>query len=429
MKNKSIFITGASGFIGKILLSRILEEDPAKIFVLVRNKNGEDSFQRMKKIISDSPCFSHIKSKYKEKFDMFIEDHIHVVEGDISKKNLGISEKDISEIIRNIEYVINIGASVSWKENILEMINSNLNSAIYAMEIAQKAKAKHFIHVSTFLSLTPLELIYQKKFFGDTNFDWEKYINKIQAMNKEEINEETKFIKNNFGTTYAFVKAGADLLIKEKCGNLSTTIIVTPGLGPSLYHPSPGYIDNVTGYTGNYLYLGLSKSLAYQVDKKVLNYEMPVDIFSNYIYHINRQYAGRNQFNRLFISYDSDMTIYDSMIIAMNYFKSKPVPNVKLIEPIIVDTTQELNKYLESLKNTSEYDEKMIQKTRYFNDLYRTLNCQAPSFYEVSDSKLEIIKNLNKEDLKSYPLWDEGFSRREYVELCCEGLKKFYFNS
>jgi thioester reductase-like protein len=48
-KNKSIFITGATGFIGKVLIEKLLRScyDLDKIYLLVRSKKGHNPNQRL----------------------------------------------------------------------------------------------------------------------------------------------------------------------------------------------------------------------------------------------------------------------------------------------------------------------------------------------------------------------------------------------
>jgi fatty acyl-CoA reductase len=48
-KGKTIFITGASGFMGKVLLEKLLYScsDIEQIFILVRPKRGKSAMQRV----------------------------------------------------------------------------------------------------------------------------------------------------------------------------------------------------------------------------------------------------------------------------------------------------------------------------------------------------------------------------------------------
>lgn len=51
--NKSIFITGATGFVGKSLIEKLLRSchDLNKIYILVRQKKGKTPAQRLDEIL------------------------------------------------------------------------------------------------------------------------------------------------------------------------------------------------------------------------------------------------------------------------------------------------------------------------------------------------------------------------------------------
>jgi fatty acyl-CoA reductase len=53
-KNKSIFITGGSGFVGKALIEKLLRSCPElnKIYLLLRHKKGKKPSQRLDEIIN-----------------------------------------------------------------------------------------------------------------------------------------------------------------------------------------------------------------------------------------------------------------------------------------------------------------------------------------------------------------------------------------
>ena len=53
-EGQNIFVTGASGFLGKVLLEKLLRSCPnvGNIFVLVRPKKGKEPNERVQEIIS-----------------------------------------------------------------------------------------------------------------------------------------------------------------------------------------------------------------------------------------------------------------------------------------------------------------------------------------------------------------------------------------
>jgi thioester reductase-like protein len=53
-KNKSIFITGATGFVGKVLIEKLLRScyDLNKIYILIRIKKGHTAVQRLNELVN-----------------------------------------------------------------------------------------------------------------------------------------------------------------------------------------------------------------------------------------------------------------------------------------------------------------------------------------------------------------------------------------
>ncbi len=436
-KGKNIFITGATGFLGKIFLEKLLQASPNKCYLLIRPKKGTDSNERMTEYFSNSLVFSNLKSKFSgNDFQKYIQKHIKIIDGDMSKPYLGISNSDREEIIKNIDIVYNIGASVSWASDINEMLDSNTKSALYVLDIAKQANVEHFIHISTFAAPRPIRLIYDEKIFGE-NFDFIEYIHMVDSIsNKEDIKNETNRISKNFGNAYSFTKAGAEVLIKKYHDKIPTTIMRAPSLGPALYDPAPGWVDIVTGYTGNLFYIGLGKSLAYIVNKSNLHYEMPVDIYANYMICAKpSSKTSGNSFNEYDFIPKSDITSFSLMERAYEYFKENPVnidSNGKVVletvKPVFFEDKAEFDKYLDklSMDDSSPNMQKAIERTRYFNKLYFNANSRPRDLSHIPTNFKTIIDSCSEEDLKEYPLLDmNNFDFKKYVDLSCYGLRKY----
>lgn len=55
---KSILITGATGFLGKVLLEKLLRSCPGieNIYLIIKSKHGKDPQSRVKDIITSPVC-------------------------------------------------------------------------------------------------------------------------------------------------------------------------------------------------------------------------------------------------------------------------------------------------------------------------------------------------------------------------------------
>ena len=96
-RGKNILITGCTGFLGKIMLEKLLRTctDVGKIFVMVRPKRKIDSMQRVKDQIISSQAFMHLRHLYgHEEFVHWAESKIIPISGDLTIEHLGISPQE-----------------------------------------------------------------------------------------------------------------------------------------------------------------------------------------------------------------------------------------------------------------------------------------------------------------------------------------------
>lgn len=61
LKNKTIFLTGGFGFVGKLLIEKLLSCEVKKIYMLVRAKKGKSLEERFEKLTNEP--VSRISSK------------------------------------------------------------------------------------------------------------------------------------------------------------------------------------------------------------------------------------------------------------------------------------------------------------------------------------------------------------------------------
>jgi len=59
-RGRNVLVTGATGFMGKVLIEKLVRSCPdiGKICVLVRHKKGKDSASRIKEILDVKVCFN-----------------------------------------------------------------------------------------------------------------------------------------------------------------------------------------------------------------------------------------------------------------------------------------------------------------------------------------------------------------------------------
>jgi nucleoside-diphosphate-sugar epimerase len=64
-RGANVLITGGTGFMGKVLMEKLLRSCPhlSNIYVLIRNKKGKDAETRLEDIFNDPVCTTFFVSK------------------------------------------------------------------------------------------------------------------------------------------------------------------------------------------------------------------------------------------------------------------------------------------------------------------------------------------------------------------------------
>ncbi|KOX80980.1 hypothetical protein WN51_00898 [Melipona quadrifasciata] len=242
---QSIFITGGTGFVGKLLIEKLLREclGISFVYLLIRPKKGKDMHQRIEEIFDD-PLFDKLKEK-QPKF----RHQIVVVAGDCSQPGLGMSPMDRQTVTREVSIVFHVAATVRFDEKMKLAVPINVRSPIEVMNLCKEMSClKSFVHVSTAYANCPLDLIEEKVY--EAPIDGDKLITVVEYMDEKLIDEITPRLLGAWPNTYTYTKAIAESVVVKQADELPVGIF-RPAIVISTYRePIRGWIDNLYGPTG-----------------------------------------------------------------------------------------------------------------------------------------------------------------------------------
>ncbi|CAH9093405.1 unnamed protein product [Cuscuta europaea] len=147
---KSILITGATGFLAKVLVEKILRTQPdiKKLYLLIRANDSVSAIERFKTEVIDSELFRVVKEKYGDKFKALVEEKVFPVAGDISFKELGIQNDE--QLSGELDIIINSAATTIFDERYDVAMSINTMGAANVLSFAKKChNLKMIVHVST----------------------------------------------------------------------------------------------------------------------------------------------------------------------------------------------------------------------------------------------------------------------------------------
>ncbi|GJD22779.1 amino acid adenylation participated protein like [Rivularia sp. IAM M-261] len=136
LKPSSIFLTGATGFLGTYLLYELLEKTSADIYCLVRSTDAQSGKQKLKNKLESYLLWN-------EKFSSRI---IPVI-GELSAKLLGLSIQQFNHLAHHIDVIYHNGAWVNHIYNYSTLKPINVLGTQEVLRLASEIKVKpvHFI--------------------------------------------------------------------------------------------------------------------------------------------------------------------------------------------------------------------------------------------------------------------------------------------
>ncbi|KAL0122075.1 hypothetical protein PUN28_007090 [Cardiocondyla obscurior] len=134
--SKSILITGSTGFMGKVLVSKLLLSCPdiGDIYLLIRKKKGCDPQARLQLILQQEP-FRILKERYPERLKKLV-----VVFGDITDEGLALNIADKERLISTVSVVFHMAANVRFDLPLKNAVKSNTVSTVNVITLAKQVR-------------------------------------------------------------------------------------------------------------------------------------------------------------------------------------------------------------------------------------------------------------------------------------------------
>ena len=135
---RSIFLTGATGFLGAFLLDGLLSRTEARVYCLVRPRGKEDA---AKTIEDNLRGYGLWRPEYGRR--------VVAVAGDLSRPLFGLGEGDFELLAREVDLVIHAGARVNLVYPYSELAGTNVGGTREVLRLACMHGATPVHHVST----------------------------------------------------------------------------------------------------------------------------------------------------------------------------------------------------------------------------------------------------------------------------------------
>ncbi|CAO1398848.1 unnamed protein product [Diamesa tonsa] len=244
-KGKTVFITGASGFMGKVLIEKLLYScsDIKEIIILVRPKKGKTAIERVNEF-KDIPVFQRIVGEKPEQFKK-----INPVLGDVTFSKLGLNDEHLKYVLKNTEIIFHLAATLKLEGTLKPAIQMNLMGTKFVIDLAKEMpKLIQVVHASTAFCYSDQEVLFEDVY--DHPDKPEDLIRCAEWMTEETMAAMQKQILDYHPNTYTYTKRLAEIMVRDEYANIPICIVRPSIVTPSYKEPFPGWVDSLNGPVG-----------------------------------------------------------------------------------------------------------------------------------------------------------------------------------
>ncbi|XP_048235859.1 fatty acyl-CoA reductase 2, chloroplastic-like [Ricinus communis] len=313
LRGRGFFITGATGFLAKVLIEKILRTEPdvGKIYVLIKAKSKEAAMARLKSEIINAELFKSLQQTYGKSYQAFMLSKLVPVVGNICESNLGL-EEDLTNLIANdVDVIVNSAANTTFDERYDVAVDINTRGACHLMNFAKKCQnLKLFLQVSTaYVNGQRQGRIMEKTFcigdciakenfisestsgsllpILDVEYEMKLALNSKDGLQESEVAQEMKRLglerarRYGWQDTYVFTKAMGEMMIDSMRGEIPVVIIRPSVIESTCREPFPGWMEGNRMMDPIILYYGKGQLTGFLVDPKGVLDVVPADMVVN----------------------------------------------------------------------------------------------------------------------------------------------------
>jgi long-chain acyl-CoA synthetase len=270
--NRTMFLMGATGFVGKVLLAMILDRFPEiqHLVIQVRRRKTISGEQRFYSEVLPSPPLKTVVDRIGG-VDA-VRSKVTIVEGDVNEPLCGVRPEVAEDLRGKVDVVVNLAGLVEFDPPLPDSLTPNVYGAQHLVDLVQLLGAR-LVHISTCYVAgkkngkvsedTPIQGYFPKRgepgttetFDLDAELRWcERYIAECRADTsqgsrgiREKLRQGGMERANRWGwiNTYTYTKSMGEQIIAATPG-LRYAIVRPAIVESSMDFPFPGWNEGFT---------------------------------------------------------------------------------------------------------------------------------------------------------------------------------------
>ncbi|PIA60027.1 hypothetical protein AQUCO_00400714v1 [Aquilegia coerulea] len=486
LRGKRLLITGATGFVAKVLIEKILRTEPdvSKIYLLIKAKCKEAAMERLKNEIIETELFKCLKQTHGKSFQTFMLSKLVPVVGNVCEQNLGIETDLIDEITSQVDIIVNSAASTTFDERYDLALDINTRGPLQLMSFAKRCTQLNlFLQVSTaYVNGERQGTILEKPFSLGDSIAREKTTSdccptrplpmldieaemKLAVNTKEEASQDDAVAQKmkelglerariyGWQDTYVFTKAMGEMVIDNMRDQIPVVIIRPSVIESTCREPFPGWMEGNRMMDPIILSYGKGQLTGFLVDPKGVLDVVPADMVVNATLAAMAKHgtAGEPGMNiyQIASSVVNPLVFQDLAKLLFDHFNSSPcidsrgepihVPKMKLFSSIddfsshiLTDTIQRIGlgspSHDQKLSKRREVVrrksvEKSVEQAKYLANIYEPYTFYGGRFDNTNTQKL--MEDMSEEEKRSFGFDVESIDWNDYISnIHIPGLRR-----
>lgn len=228
-RDKVVLLTGATGFLGKLYMSKLVRCGVKELIVVVREKKGLQPEERIKKMIEKE----RVLQVFRKNLDN-CRRKITVIRGDIEADGVGFSDEDAEYVRERTEIVLHAAADVKFDQALSRIIVTNVKGTLEVLNLCVSLrKMELLLYISTAYANCIHKTVHER--FYDSPMDPLKMLELMKHVDEEQSMFLTPMIIRPWPNSYTYVKALAEHLVKMYFDRLNI-VIIRPSIGEFSEH-------------------------------------------------------------------------------------------------------------------------------------------------------------------------------------------------
>ena len=363
---KTVFLTGGTGLVGKVLVEAMLRQlsDIEKIYVLIRPKPRPGgvtvtSEDRLRQEVQGSAAFDLPRSEQRENLSDLFQSKVKAVEGDLALEKMGLDDDTYRTLQREVNILINCAAIVSFDAAIDNALALNALGPRRLLEFARGCEDVGVAQVSTCYvnaartgsiyeePLDPRWTVGQASGVDKRPYEVDEEIAAIakrareirEASGEAKTKADTELIDgkvSEFGMkcaqsrgwhdVYTFTKAMGEQIFGKDLGTTRGAII-RPAIIESVWRfPLPGWLNGYRMLDPLIVAYGRGRLIDFPGNGSSILDIIPVDLVVNSILAIAREvYQGRSKpVYQIASGMENPLTLQGFADLVDEYFQENP---------------------------------------------------------------------------------------------------------